>query len=316
MIDLLLLLVGLAVVIGGANFLVDGAASLAKRWGVSQLVIGLTIVAFGTSAPELTVNIFSALTGVPNLAIGNILGSNIANILLILGVTAIIYPLSIQSSTKWKEIPFSFLAALVLGFMANDIFLDQAKENVVTRIDGLVLLSFFAIFMVYTIEMARNTRNQDEEEIVQRKLWICFLWIIGGLLGLFFGGELLVNSAVSLAQKIGISEKVIGLTIVAVGTSLPELATSVVAAYKKNADIAVGNVVGSNIFNIFFILGITAVIKPLPFDATANLDIGLTILTSFLLFITSIIFKINYITRIEGVFFLLFYTTYIVYLLV
>ncbi|WP_017732461.1 calcium/sodium antiporter [Nafulsella turpanensis] len=313
LLDLVYLIGGIALVIFSANWLVDGASSLAKKYGIPDLVIGLTIVAFGTSAPELTVNLFSALQGSTAIAIGNVLGSNIANIFLIVGLSALISPLLIQKNTTWKEIPLSLLAAIVLGFLANDQLIDNNPiGNFISRIDGLVLLSFFIIFMVYTIEISKN-QSETDEQVVLMPIWKSILLMVAGLLGLFFGGKFLVEGAVSLAGQLGMSEKLIGLTIVAVGTSTPELATSLVAAYKKKADIAIGNIVGSNIFNIFFILGITALIQPLPFEPSMNFDIAITILASFLLFMTTIVLGKRKVVKAEGVVFLLIYIAFIVY---
>ena len=312
MLDYLFLFGGIALIIASANGLVDGASSIAKKFGISDIVIGLTIVAFGTSAPELTVNIFSALQGSTDIAIGNVLGSNIANILLILGISSLIYPLAIQKNTSWKEIPLSLLAAVVLGIIANDQLIDNSPiGNFVSRTDGLILLSFFTIFLVYTIEIAQNNAEEEETKVIP--IWKAVLFILFGLAGLFFGGKYLVEGAVNIAKEAGLSERIIGLTIVAVGTSLPELATSVVAARKKKADIAVGNIVGSNIFNIFFILGLTAVIQPLPFNSSANFDILATIFASLLLFLATISIGRRKIERLEGALFLMIYIGYIVY---
>ncbi|MFN8256127.1 MAG: calcium/sodium antiporter [Bacteroidales bacterium] len=315
MLNALFLIGGLVLIIFSANWLVDGASSLAKKFGISDMVIGLTIVAFGTSAPELTVNIFSAVNGSTDIAMGNILGSNIVNIFFILGISAIIFPLSIQSGTKWKEIPFSLLAIVVLGILSNDIFIDKAGANIISRIDGLILLCFMVLFLIYTFEMVRkNSAEVQTDGSIKETSGIKSLFlIITGLTGLFFGGKYLVEGAVNIAKLIGMSEKVIGLTIIAVGTSLPELATSVVAAMKKKADIAVGNVVGSNIFNVFFILGATACITPIPFDPSINFDIFVALLASFLLFITTITLSINQISRVEGFIFVCIYIVYIIY---
>lgn len=317
MITYLFLIGGVAAIVFSANWLVEGASSIAKKLGISDLVVGLTIVAFGTSAPELTVNVFSAVEGSTDIAIGNVLGSNIANIFFILGVSAMIHPLLMQKNTTWKEIPLSLLAAVVLGIIANDQWIDNSPTgNFVSATDGLVLLSFFSIFLVYTIEISRNQPDiQTEEQANPLPMWKAGLYVILGLLGLYFGGKYFVEGAISVASRLGMSERLIGLTIVAIGTSLPELATSVVAAYKKNADIAVGNVVGSNIFNIFFILGITALIKPLPFGAASNFDVGVTVLASLLLFLTTITFGRKKVDRIEGVIFVLLYAAYIWYVL-
>ena len=313
----LFLIGGVAAIVFSANWLVEGASFIARKFGISDLVVGLTIVAFGTSAPELTVNVFSALEGSTDIAIGNVLGSNIGNIFLILGISAIIHPLLIQKNTTWKEIPLSLLAAVVLGIVANDKWIDKSTTgNFVSAIDGLVLLAFFIIFLVYTLEIAKQQPATPSEETAKAlPMWKAILYVILGLLGLYFGGKYFVQGAISIATQLGMSERLIGLTIVAIGTSLPELATSVVAAYKKNADIAVGNVVGSNIFNIFFILGTTALIKPLPFSPASNFDIGATILASLLLFVTTLTFGRKKIDRIEGVLFLLIYAGYIIYIL-
>ncbi|MFA6307400.1 MAG: calcium/sodium antiporter [Patescibacteria group bacterium] len=308
----ILFIVGLLLVIKGADFLVNGASSLAKRLKVSELVIGLTIVAFGTSMPELTVNIFASVSGATDIAIGNILGSNIANILLILGISAMIYPLKVTSGTVWKEVPLSFLAAMVIGLMANDVLIDKGIFSGLTRIDGFILMGFFIIFIYYTFGIAKiKTGNETTENFKERGLFKSVGFIFLGLALLILGGKWLVDGATALATLWGISSSLIGLTIVAVGTSFPELATSAVAAYKKNTDIAVGNVVGSNIFNIFWILGISSIIKPLPFKLTSNFDIGATILASLLLFIFMFIGKKHILERWQGLVFILVYILYV-----
>ncbi|HET8886599.1 MAG TPA: calcium/sodium antiporter [Salinimicrobium sp.] len=312
MLDFIFLIGGIALIIFSANWLVNGASALAKKYGVSDLVIGLTIVAFGTSAPELTVNVFAALEGSTDIAIGNVLGSNIANILLIVGVSAVIFPLTIKRNTTWKEIPLSLLAAIVLGFLANDVVIDGADESLLSRIDGLVLICFFAIFMFYTADMAKNSPEiLLDDEIVPKPIWKCLLLIVGGLLGLYFGGDFMVDAAVNIANRFGMSEKLIGVTIIALGTSVPELATSVVAAMKKNTDIAIGNIVGSNIFNIFFILGLTSIIEPLPFAANMNFDILWVIFASLVLFLSTLLFGKGRVGRKEGIIFIVFYVAYI-----
>lgn len=315
MLNFIFLVGGIALIIYSANWLVDGASAIAKRFGISDLVIGLTIVAFGTSAPELTVNIFSALKGSTDIAIGNVLGSNISNIFLILGVSSIIFPLNIQTNTKWKEIPFSLLAIIVLAIMANDKFINGEPSNYISRIDGLVMLSFMAIFIMYTFEMSRkkNGESQPEQKTKSLSNAKSIIFILLGLTGLFFGGKYLVEGAVNIAKILGMSEKVIGLTIIAIGTSLPELATSIVAASKKKSDIAVGNVVGSNIFNVFFILGTTACIKPLSFSPSMNVDIMVAALASIMLFMTTITFAYKRISRNEGIIFVFIYLIYISY---
>ena len=307
-------IVGLAVIIKSADFLVDGSSSIARRLRVSELVIGLTVVAFGTSTPELFVNIIASLKGNSEIAIGNILGSNIANILLILGVSSIICPLSVTKGTVWKEIPFSLLAAIVLGLMANDQLFDNKSISVLTRIDGLVLLCFFIIFLYYSVSIAKEIEG-IETHIPSKEHGLAksVLLVVSGLAGLCFGGDWLVEGAVSLAFKLGISQSVVGLTIVAIGTSLPELATSVVAARKGKPDIAVGNVVGSNIFNIFFVLGVSAIIKPISFNSRSNFDIGVVILASLLLFTFMFTGKKRSIDRWEGVVSLMLYGVYLAF---
>ncbi len=315
MLNFLFLAGGIVLVIYGANFLVDGSSSVAKKLGINDLVIGLTVVAFGTSAPELTVNIFSALKGSTDIATGNILGSNISNIFLIIGVAAVIYPIHIQNNTKWKEIPFSLLAVVALGILANDTLFNNETENLISRSDGLILLCFLVIFLIYTFGMAKNRNSLiiQNENIKKLPVWKAVLFIIAGLVGLYFGGKYLIEGAVNIAKLMGMSERVIGLTIIAVGTSLPELATSIAAARKKKPDIIIGNVIGSNILNVFFILGITATINPLPFNAEINFDLLIAILASILLFITTITMGKKVIVRTEGIIFLIIYFSYITY---
>lgn len=312
-----LFFIGFALLIKGASLLVDGASSLAKRIGVSSLVIGLTIVAFGTSAPELIVNILASINGNTDIAIGNILGSNIVNILLILGISAVIYPLSVKQGTVWKEIPFAFLAVVVIVFMANDTWIDKVSVSALTRIDGFVLISFFVIFLYYIFGISKEKSSDvaDPETPVYSLLKSSFM-IIGGLVGLVLGGKWIVDGAVVFATSLGVSEALIGLTIVAVGTSLPELATSAVAAFKKDVDIAVGNIVGSNIFNIFWILGISAVIRPLPFSPLLASDLLVTMLATLFLFLFLFVGKRHVIEKWQGVCFILLYVVYVVYAVV
>lgn len=312
----LLLLVGLSVLIFGAEILVRGSASLSKKAKIPSLVIGLTVVAFGTSAPELIVNILATLNGSTDIAIGNIVGSNIANILLILGVSALIVNLKVQSSTVWKEIPFAVLAVLMLLIMSNDQFLDQTQFNSLTRTDGLALIGFFIIFFYYIFALAKKGNNNEEEsEIKVYSYFISIVLTLAGLVCLFFGGQMLVNQSILIAQKAGLSEIFIGLTIVAIGTSLPELVTSLVAAQKKQTDLAVGNIIGSNIFNIFWILGITSLIKPLPVSLNANIDIMICLSITLILFFTMFIGKKHHLEKWQGVLFLIAYLVYMVYLI-
>jgi cation:H+ antiporter len=311
------LIAGFVLLITGANFLVNGASSIARRFRVSDLVIALTIVAFGTSAPELFVNIFASARGNTDIAVGNILGSNTANILLILGVSSLIYPLTVTKGTVWKEIPFSLLAIIVVGVMANDRLIDKSDSSIVQRADGLVLLSFFIIFLYYFVSIAKTTGRREESVPPKHYgLLRSMLWVMFGLIGLTIGGTWIVDGAVRLAMRLGMGQSLVGLTIVAAGTSLPELATSAVAAYKKNAEIAVGNVVGSNIFNIFFVLAMSAIIKPLPFKETNNTDIGMVILAELLLFAFMFTGRRRLLDRWEGAVFLILYAAYIIFLAV
>lgn len=323
----ILFFVGFILLIKGADLLVNGASSLGKRLGLSALMIGLTIVAFGTSTPELIVNILASINGNTDIAIGNILGSNIANILLILGISALIYPLAVKKGTAWKEIPFSLLAAMVVAFMVNDAFIDNGLWSGLTRIDGLILISFFVIFLYYVFGISKADPASPNEAQAKRtdaikttpriySLWRSWLMVGGGLTGLVIGGKWIVDGAVIIATNLGVSEALIGLTVVAVGTSLPELATSAVAAYKKDVDIAVGNIVGSNIFNIFWILGISAIIRPLPFSQTLMSDMFMTIIVSLLLFTALFIGKRHILERWQGVCFIAIYIGYVAYLVV
>ncbi len=284
---LLFIIFGFALLIKGAGWLVEGASSIAQRFGISNLVIGLTIVSFGTSAPELIVNILASLRGSADIAVGNIVGSNISNTLLILGVTAIITPLAIKRSTVFKEIPFCLLATIMLLIMANDHIIDGYSLSELGRGDGLVFIGFFIIFIYYTFGIRKSGEQEKNEDHTKATMpvWRATAFITIGLFGLAFGGELTVRGAISIAKLLGLSEAFIGLTIVALGTSLPELTTSVIAALKNKADIAVGNIIGSNIFNIFWILGISSIIRPLPFQPAINTDLLVVVASTVALFI-------------------------------
>lgn len=272
-INILLLAFGLTVLIFGADWLVAGASAIAKKMNVSDLAIGLTIVSFGTSAPELVVNTYASVQGNADIVFGNVIGSNNFNLFLILGLTGIISPLTAQRSTVWKEIPLSLAAVVVVYFLVNDaIFF--SNQSFLSRLDGFILLAFFAVFLYYVYRMMRN---DVQPEVVDHKkprpVYMLIIMVVGGLAGLVLGGRIVVTNAVELAQMLGVSEKIIGLTIIAAGTSLPELATSLVAALRKNNDIAVGNVIGSNIFNLFFILSMSSIVRPIPFTSSFNLDL-------------------------------------------
>lgn len=311
---ILLTIIGLAILIAGAEGLVRGSASMAKKLRIPTIVIGLTVVAFGTSTPELIVNILAALKGSADIGIGNIIGSNIANILLILGVASLIYPLSVKNNTVWKEIPFALLAMILVYSMGNDNLIDGTGFNTLTRTDGFSLMAMFGIFMFYIVSIAKSGRDEVEE--IRVYSWTASLFfVVGGLLGLFGGGKILVDNAIVLARLAGLSEAFIGLTIVAVGTSLPELATSVVATYRRHYDIAVGNIIGSNIFNVFWILGLTSTILQLPFNPNTNVDVLIGLLATALVFIFMFIGTRKKMDRWQGGLFVAMYIAYIVYLI-
>lgn len=315
MIDILLLIVGFVALLFGADKLVDAASGLAARFGIPNIVIGLTIVAFGTSAPELVVNVIAAVNDNTEMVLGNVLGSNIFNVLGILGISAIIYPLAVKSNTTWYEIPLSLLAAVVVLVITADVFLGESTQNIISRSDAILLLLFFAIFLVYNIAVSKNEISNEKTEIKQQKTGTAILFILIGLAGLVIGGHLIVQSATFIAQFFGLSERIIGLTIVSIGTSLPELATSIVAVRKKNVDIAIGNVVGSNIFNIFFVLGVSAVVTPVAVASVSYVDIAVNIFAGILLFLFVFTGKYRRIDRWEGVVLVSLYMGYLVYLI-
>ncbi len=314
---IVMLLGGLFLILAGANALTDGAASVAKRFHISDLVIGLTIVAFGTSAPELSVSMLSAINGSAELAIGNVVGSNIFNILMIIGCTAIVMPVKVDSGLMTKEIPLVILSSLVLFICTSDVLLNGQTENVVSRADGLLLLMFFLIFLRYTFSIARNgdDASQDAAQVKEMPVLKSSFLIIAGLAGLIAGGRFFVDGASGMARYMGVSESVIGLTLVAGGTSLPELATSVAAALKKNPGIAIGNVIGSNLFNIFFVLGCSATVLPLPMGGITMFDTLVLIAASLLFWFTGWFFRKRTITRAEGVLMVLCYVAYTAYLI-
>jgi len=312
--NLFLFLVGLFLLIKGGDWLVTGASSIAKRFGVPTIVIGLTIVAFGTSAPELFINLFASLKGSTEIAYGNILGSNIANTFLILGLSAVFLPIALQKNTVWKEIPFAFLASVALAFLVNDSAIDGRSFSELSRIDGAILLLFFAIFVYYTFGISQV--EADRRTIQALSPLKSSLMIMLGIVMLALGGNLIVDSASFIAHFIGISEAVIGLTIVAIATSLPELVTSIIAIKKKESDIGIGNIVGSNIFNILFVLGLTSVISPLPFTPNLNVSLFVAIFAAFLLFIIMFFEKRHIISRMKGVAFVSIYVAYITYTVV
>ncbi len=316
MLNLILLVVGFVLLIYGANLLVDSASALARRLNVPAIVIGLTIVAFGTSAPELVVNLFASIRHNSDIVLGNVIGSNIFNVLIILGISAILYPIAVKTNTTWIEIPLSLLAALVVLVTASDSILDNVAGNRISRIDGILYLFFFIIFLVYNSQMMKSGHFDEEIQVKDYSKLKSVLFILLGLIMLLAGGRFIVSSAVDLARALGITERIISLTIVSIGTSLPELATSVAAARKKNVDIAIGNIVGSNIFNIFLILGLSATINPIAVSRGSFSDMLVNLLAGILLFLFIFTGKGRKIERWEGIIFVLVYLVYMVFLIV
>lgn len=313
--SIVFVILGLVLLVLGANWLVEGASSIAQRLGISALTIGLTVVAFGTSAPELVVNLISATSGNTDLAIGNILGSNIFNVFMILGLAALIKPVGVQNITIKVDIPFNLLAAFVLAVIANDVLIDNNSTSIISRLDGIILLLLFFVFMYYNFLTGSSKPQEIEPTIEKRKLWISTLMVVGGLGFLVLGGNLIVKGAVNIALSLGISQSVIGLTIVAAGTSLPELATSVIAAYKNKPDIAIGNVIGSNVLNVFFVLGISSVINPIPTYPSINLDLSLNILAGVFMLVFAIAGPGRKIDRREGFVLVSIYIAYTIFLI-
>ena len=313
--DILLFIVGLALILSGANALTDGASSIAKRMKVSELVIGLTIVAFGTSAPELAVSAISAIKGNGDIALGNVVGSNLFNTLMIIGCTVLVRPLKVSRLLIKKEIPLCILASFVLILLCADAT-EGCVAGGLSRTDGLVLLCFMAIFLSHTFSIAAGEeQNASESGIKEMPMWRAILFSIGGLSFLIAGGESFVRGASGLARALGASESLIAVTIVAGGTSLPELATSVVAALKGRSEMAVGNVVGSNLFNIFLILGLSSTISPIKLAGIGAIDLGMVLLSSIVLWFVGVFYKERTITRVEGALMIALYVAYTLYLI-
>ncbi len=309
-----LLIIGFVFLIKGADFFVDGASNIGKLIKIPSIIIGLTIVAFGTSAPELAVSVTSALKGNNGIAVGNVIGSNIFNLLMVLGVAALIRPIKVDKTILKRDFPFSILCTVVVLLMASDILLDKASGNIISRTEGFILLAFFILFM---FSLAKEAKNQpieieppasDQEETP--RWWKSILLTAIGLAGIVLGGGWVVDGASAIALRLGMSEILVGVTIVAIGTSLPELVTSIVAARKGEDDIAIGNVIGSNIFNFLLILGASALINPMVLPNTIGVDlIGLLLMT-----LVAFLFSLNAkISRIEGLIFLLAYIGYFIY---
>lgn len=308
----LMLILGFVLLVKGADWLVDGASAIARRFGISDLVIGLTVVAFGTSMPEFVVNMVSVAEGSTDLAITNILGSNIINTFVILGVTALIWPVTSQKRSRQYDIPLSILAcAMVYMFVRYNVPSEQ--EPGITRLGGIILLVLFIWFLTNTFRHAKEHPEEAENEAKPLGIGLALLFLFAGLAGLVVGGEMIVKSAVQIATNLGVSEAVIGLTVVALGTSLPELATSAMAAFKHNCDIALGNVIGSNIFNVFFVLGTSAVVRPLPAYTGIQLDAWTAVIGSLLVWIFVMSNKKRQIKRWGGAVLLLVYAAFLTY---
>jgi len=313
--DVLITVAGLGLLVLAADVLVKGASSLASRLGLSALTIGLTVVSIGTSMPELFVSLTSGIQGKADLSITNVLGSNIFNVLVVLGIAAIICPLPVKNSTVVSEIPFSVSAALLLGFLANTALFTSKPDLSISQLDGAIMLAFFLLFMVYVFSTSRPETQDSSPEVPERSVSVSVVFVLLGVGGLYLGGDWVVDGAVGLARRWEVNEALIGLTIVAIGTSLPELTASAVAAYRKQPDIAVGNVVGSNIFNILWILGLTSSITALPFKAVSNIDIIMVVVSSMLIVLAVATSRAATISRGYGIAFVALYLGYLAYLI-
>ena len=314
--DIFLLIVGLGLILAGANFLTDGSAALAQRFRVPEFIIGLTVVAVGTSTPELVVSVLSAIAGKSDVAIGNVVGSNIFNVFVILGVCALIRPLPLTAGNIRRDIPFGVITSLLLLALASDSFFRTGAADRIGRIDGVAMLLLYMALMWYTIRSTKRPETPPAEEAKPGMAgWLMAAMIVGGLAGLVFGGEMFLRSATSIARSLGISESVIAITLVAGGTSLPELASSLVSLFKGKADMALGNVIGSNIANILLILGVSATIHPLSMGGITVWDLLMVVLSSVLLFFAAFTFKRRAIHRWERAIFLAIYIAYIGYLI-
>ena len=317
LVSVLLIILGFILLIKGADFLVDGASNLAKKCNIPDIIIGLTIVSIGTSMPELFVSSTSVINGSSDMAIGNIIGSNLCNLLMILGISALIKPVKFQKETRLIEIPICLIVTIIFAIFCN-------TSGTITRIEALILIFLFTLFIIYTIIVGKNGKTLDLENVfieiqsgdTQISLKESIILIISGIIELKIGGDLTVENATKLAEMFNVSEKIIGLTILAIGTSLPELVTSVTAAIKGNSDIAIGNIIGSNIFNILFIIGVSAIISPLTYNFTYNIQTGILILSTIILLIFPLIPPKNEMSRFNGLIYLAIYVVYMVILFV
>ena len=315
--DILLLIVGLGLILAGANFLTDGSAALAQRFRVPEFIIGLTVVAVGTSTPELVVSVLSAIGGQSDVAIGNVVGSNIFNVFVILGVCALKRPVPLTAGNIRRDIPFGVLVSLLLLALAQDSLLCKGAADRIGRLDGAAMLALYILLMWYTIRKTKRPEATAPTEGSKAPMaaWLTAVMIVGGLAGLVFGGEMFLRSATSIARSLGVSESVIAITLVAGGTSLPELASSLVSLFKGKAEMALGNVIGSNIANILLILGVSATIHPLSMGGITVWDLLMVLLSSVVVFLAAFTFKRKAIDRWEGALFVAIYAVYIWYLI-
>lgn len=311
---IILIIIGFILLIKGADFLVEGASKIAKRFGIPEMIVGLTIVSIGTSMPELFVSVTSALNGFSDVSVGNVVGSNLCNLLLILGITTLIKDIKFEKTTKYIDIPFMIFTTF--------IFYLVARNGIITKMNGWILIALFIVFITYTIISAKRQNKNDKEcmELIVREKEVSILKsilsIMIGIVALKFGGEFVVDNATLIAKSIGISEKVISVTIIAIGTSLPELVTSVMAAIKGNTDMSIGNIIGSNIFNILLIIGVSSVIQPIWYNLSYNFDLIILTIGSFCLFLSPHLGKKEYLTKKGGITFLILYAGYMVKLLI
>lgn len=314
--DIVLLLVGLALITFGSDWLVDGASGIARKFGVTEFVIGMTVVGFGTSMPELVSSLFSALAGHGDMAIGNVTGSNACNTLLILGVTALILPLTYSRNNVKRDIPICVAATALLSLMIVGWNPFGHELHTVTRLDGIILLTCFVLFMIYSIKTGRTSDELAVSEEGQKevKMGKAILLTLAGIAGLIIGGRLFVDKTVSIAHALHVSDAFIAVTLMAFGTSVPELATCIVAAFKKKNDLALGNIIGSNIFNILLIIGLSATVTPLHVNSLTQVDLGLFLLSSIMLLTAAWCFKRNKLDRMDAIFYLLLYAAYVAWL--
>lgn len=314
-IEIALLIAGLVMILLGANWLVNGSSSIAKRFGISEFVIGLTIVGIGTSSPEMVVSFLSSLQGKADMAIGNIVGSNIFNTLLILGITALISPLTITKSNLKRDIPLNIIVTVILILLGMNFTIFGVGKNQLCRIDGVILLGIFILYLWSSFKSESSDEENSEEGIKEYSILMSAVMVAAGLASLIFGGKLFVNSATELAKMFGVSDKFIAITVMAAGTSMPELATCVVAALKGRGQLALGNVLGSNIANILLILGGSALISPLSFNGLTYVDIGMVLLCAAFIFASAFLFKKRQVDRYEGAILVLTEVGYMWYLI-